>query len=219
MSGAIYWSRPDAVYYASTKKDAAEIGFDDHFIYDEIAMPMDQRSIPMKQVQTADYLCHFKRGARRAQNRILTIKPGSCMGKPGLFLFMDRDAEIGIECFGIFLCIARFKGVDAAGFVNSEFVIIHGVSAFCRTDGHPSRFVKRRIGAYSHQNDVVMKSRQVRLFRKGEDGIPGFFSTLRASSHTFQFGRADRSLSLVRTRPSTNSRGWRGPALRRRHRQ
>ena len=80
------------------------------------------------------------------------------MGKPGLFLFMDRDAEIGIECFGIFLCIARFKGVDAAGFVNSEFVIIHGVSAFCRTDGHPSRFVKRRIGAYSHQNDVVMKS-------------------------------------------------------------
>lgn len=58
--GAIYWSRPDAVYYASTKKDAAEIGFDDHFIYDEIAMPLDQRSIPMKQVQTEDYLLPFQ---------------------------------------------------------------------------------------------------------------------------------------------------------------
>src|SRR5690606_27988141 len=33
--GAIYWARPKAVYYASTKEDAAEIGFDDHFIYDE----------------------------------------------------------------------------------------------------------------------------------------------------------------------------------------
>src|SRR5699024_8470733 len=30
--GAIYWARPAAVYYACTKEDAAEIGFDDAFI-------------------------------------------------------------------------------------------------------------------------------------------------------------------------------------------
>lgn len=58
--GAIYWSRPDAVYYASTKKDAANVGFDDQFIYEEIAKPMDQRSISMKQLQIADYLLPFQ---------------------------------------------------------------------------------------------------------------------------------------------------------------
>ena len=43
--GAIYWARPKAVYYANTKSDAAGIDFDDSFIYDEIALPMDERSI------------------------------------------------------------------------------------------------------------------------------------------------------------------------------
>lgn len=33
--GAIYWARLDRMYYANDKKDAAEIGFDDSFIYDE----------------------------------------------------------------------------------------------------------------------------------------------------------------------------------------
>lgn len=57
--GAIYWSRPDAVYYASTKEDAADIGFDDHFIYEQIAKPMEDRFIPMKQLQTPDNLEPF----------------------------------------------------------------------------------------------------------------------------------------------------------------
>jgi tRNA(Arg) A34 adenosine deaminase TadA len=45
--GAIYWARPKVVYYGNTKEDAAAIGFDDQFIYDEIALPFEQRSIPM----------------------------------------------------------------------------------------------------------------------------------------------------------------------------
>lgn len=44
--GAIYWARPDKVYYACTKTDAAEAGFDDSFIYREIEMPEAERSIP-----------------------------------------------------------------------------------------------------------------------------------------------------------------------------
>lgn len=44
--GAIYWARPDRVYYACTKEDAAEAGFDDSFIYREIAMPEKERMIP-----------------------------------------------------------------------------------------------------------------------------------------------------------------------------
>lgn len=54
--GAIYWSRPEKVYYASTKSDAAAIQFDDSFIYDEIATPMENRIIPMIRLvpETAD---------------------------------------------------------------------------------------------------------------------------------------------------------------------
>lgn len=44
--GAIYWARPRAVYFAATRNDAAEIGFDDAFIYEQIQLPHDQRSIP-----------------------------------------------------------------------------------------------------------------------------------------------------------------------------
>lgn len=45
--GAIYWARPDKVYYANTRQDAATIGFDDAFIYKEIGLQPDQRKIPM----------------------------------------------------------------------------------------------------------------------------------------------------------------------------
>lgn len=48
--GAIYWARPDKVYYASTQHDAAQVGFDDAFIYDEIATPYQQRRIPFEQL-------------------------------------------------------------------------------------------------------------------------------------------------------------------------
>ena len=43
--GAIYWARPRKVIYANTKNDAASIGFDDQFIYDEIDKPGEQRKI------------------------------------------------------------------------------------------------------------------------------------------------------------------------------
>ncbi|MRT17434.1 nucleoside deaminase [Vitellibacter sp. q18] len=43
--GAIYWARPKAVYYACTKEDAAAIGFDDQFIYDEIEKDISDRNI------------------------------------------------------------------------------------------------------------------------------------------------------------------------------
>lgn len=48
--GAIYWARPDRVYYGSSQEDAASIGFDDAFIYKEIPLPYEERSIPFKQL-------------------------------------------------------------------------------------------------------------------------------------------------------------------------
>ncbi|MEN6558904.1 MAG: nucleoside deaminase [Thermoguttaceae bacterium] len=46
---AIYWARLDRVCYAATRHDAAAAGFDDRRIYEELAMDMDRRSIPMTQ--------------------------------------------------------------------------------------------------------------------------------------------------------------------------
>lgn len=48
--GAIYWSRPKAVYYGNTKIDAARINFDDQFIYDEMDLPLNQRNLKMTQL-------------------------------------------------------------------------------------------------------------------------------------------------------------------------
>lgn len=47
--GAIYWARPDRIVYACTRQDAAAIEFDDHFIYEEINLPLDLRTIPAHQ--------------------------------------------------------------------------------------------------------------------------------------------------------------------------
>jgi guanine deaminase len=49
--GAIYWARPKMVVFACTKIDAATIGFDDDFIYREIELPLDSRSIPMMHME------------------------------------------------------------------------------------------------------------------------------------------------------------------------
>ena len=48
--GAIYWTRPKAIYYANTRVDAANIGFDDDFIYEELKKDLEIRSLPIEQV-------------------------------------------------------------------------------------------------------------------------------------------------------------------------
>lgn len=58
--GAIYWARPRSVYYACTKEDAAKIGFDDHFIYEEIKLPIEKRSIRMQQLMPQEFYSPFK---------------------------------------------------------------------------------------------------------------------------------------------------------------
>lgn len=58
--GAIYWARPKKVYYANTKKDAAKIGFDDDFIYQEINLPLENRQIPFEQISQEEAWKVFK---------------------------------------------------------------------------------------------------------------------------------------------------------------
>jgi tRNA(Arg) A34 adenosine deaminase TadA len=45
--GAIYWARPEKLYYGCTKDDAAAIAFDDAFIYEELNVRLHERKIPM----------------------------------------------------------------------------------------------------------------------------------------------------------------------------
>ncbi|MFQ5680124.1 MAG: nucleoside deaminase [Gemmatimonadota bacterium] len=49
--GAIYWARPRALYFATGREAAAEAGFDDGLIYEELAKPAEDRSIRMQAVE------------------------------------------------------------------------------------------------------------------------------------------------------------------------
>jgi tRNA(Arg) A34 adenosine deaminase TadA len=57
--GAIYWSRPARVFYAGVAADAANAGFDDAFIYEELRRPPESRRIPMTQVMREESLAIF----------------------------------------------------------------------------------------------------------------------------------------------------------------
>ena len=47
---AIYWARIDRAWFGNTAQDAAEIGFDDAFLYRELAIPMAERSLAIEQL-------------------------------------------------------------------------------------------------------------------------------------------------------------------------
>ena len=58
--GAIYWARPKKVFYACNREDAAEIDFDDQFIYDELAKEAGERQIEFVQIMREEALPVFK---------------------------------------------------------------------------------------------------------------------------------------------------------------
>jgi guanine deaminase len=43
---AAYWARIERLFYANARADAASIGFDDAFLYDQVALPLDRQAIP-----------------------------------------------------------------------------------------------------------------------------------------------------------------------------
>ena len=54
--GAIYWARPKKVFYACNREDAAQIDFDDQFIYDEFEKKMEDRHIIFSKLMREDAL-------------------------------------------------------------------------------------------------------------------------------------------------------------------
>ncbi len=59
--GAIYWARPDKIFFANSKEDAAKINFDDQFIYDEIALPPGKRKVFTRQMLRKEALEAFQK--------------------------------------------------------------------------------------------------------------------------------------------------------------
>ncbi len=58
--GAIYWARLDRLFYGNTKADAARIGFDDAFIYKELALPLSERTLRAEQLLGKEALATFE---------------------------------------------------------------------------------------------------------------------------------------------------------------
>jgi len=61
----VFWSyllaRPKMVYFACTKKDAAKIGFDDQFIYDELEKEIDNRDVQFVRLMRKNALPVFEK--------------------------------------------------------------------------------------------------------------------------------------------------------------
>lgn len=63
--GAIYWARLDRLFYGNTKADAARIGFDDAFIYKELALPLSERTLRAEQLLGKEAIATFEAWERK----------------------------------------------------------------------------------------------------------------------------------------------------------
>jgi tRNA(Arg) A34 adenosine deaminase TadA len=68
--GAIYWARPQRVYYANTKEDAAAIDFDDSFIYREIGVEHAHKKIPLIALPDKEALDVFRRWKEKGDKKL-----------------------------------------------------------------------------------------------------------------------------------------------------
>lgn len=59
--GAIYWAHLDSLYYGNTKADAKGIGFDDSFIYEEIALSPQNRKVKTAQLLADEAIIAFQK--------------------------------------------------------------------------------------------------------------------------------------------------------------
>lgn len=62
---AAYWARLDAVVFGNARDDAAAIGFDDQFLYAEVAKPLPARSLPIRRLLAAEALEVFEAWAAK----------------------------------------------------------------------------------------------------------------------------------------------------------
>ena len=68
--GALYWARPKKIYYANSRFDAAAIGFDDSFIYEEFVLPIAERKMIMEYLHHTEAIMMFEEW-RKMNNKTL----------------------------------------------------------------------------------------------------------------------------------------------------
>ncbi|RYU94548.1 nucleoside deaminase [Emticicia agri] len=66
---AIYWAKIGKIYYGNTRDDAAEIGFDDAFLYQEIPLPLAERTIAIEPLAREEAQVAFVLWAKK-ENKI-----------------------------------------------------------------------------------------------------------------------------------------------------
>lgn len=57
---AAYWARVDRIWFANTRQDAAGVGFDDEFLYEELMRSQDERRIPISQLMRDEAQAAFE---------------------------------------------------------------------------------------------------------------------------------------------------------------
>ena len=62
---AVYWARIPTIYYGNTRADAAAIGFDDDFIYQQVPLPPEKRAIRMSPLLRAAAQATFTAWAKK----------------------------------------------------------------------------------------------------------------------------------------------------------
>ncbi len=67
--GAIYWARLDRLYYAGTRADAANVGFDDAHIYEELPLDPSQRELPTESLLREEAQIVFEAWAEKADKK------------------------------------------------------------------------------------------------------------------------------------------------------
>ena len=68
--GALYWARPAKIFFANHRADAANIGFDDSMIYEELSKPVVHRKIPMETVGREEALKVFREWKENGDPRL-----------------------------------------------------------------------------------------------------------------------------------------------------
>ncbi|MCA1012482.1 nucleoside deaminase [Halobacillus halophilus] len=63
--GAIYWARPEQVYFSAGRDDASRAGFDDELIYKEVSKHPQERSLPFRRITLDNAALPFKKWERK----------------------------------------------------------------------------------------------------------------------------------------------------------
>jgi tRNA(Arg) A34 adenosine deaminase TadA len=61
-----YWARIPVLYYGNTRQDAADIGFDDDFIYRQMPLPPEKQAIKMTPLLRNEALASFQGWAAKS---------------------------------------------------------------------------------------------------------------------------------------------------------